>query len=119
MTESQKFILIALLAYMIDNHDIPSQISGEDLNWQVTGNNDDLDEANFSIAVSSMGTVYISNDGDGYTAKVGTDEVTVRGIMGSVRSANSFGLDQAYDFDVSTSHVSFKMDGYHQFDARR
>jgi hypothetical protein len=119
MTNTQKITLVAVVAYMIDNHDVPSQIRGEGLTWRISGNNEDLDESRFSIAVSELGTVYISTSGNSYTAKFGTDEITVTGTTNNVSSAQSYGLDQGYDFDVSTSHISFQMDGYHEFDVSR
>ncbi|MEA2056324.1 MAG: hypothetical protein U9O78_01225 [Patescibacteria group bacterium] len=115
MQKNQKYTLIALLAYILEQKDIPSRIIGKGCDWHVSGDNNDLDDSEFSISVNLLGTVYIKNSGRTLEAEVQNDRVKVVGTQGYISSASSYGLTEAYSFDISTRSVSFQADKYYQY----
>lgn len=116
MQNNQKYTLIALLAYILEENDIPSRISGEGCDWHVSGDNNDLDDPQFSISIGDLGDVDVHNSGSSIEAEVQNDRVRVVGSYGYISSASSYGLTNAMNFDISTRSVSFQADRYYQYD---
>lgn len=118
MIETEARAIITLLAFIIKRQDIPRQIIDKSTQdqYRFHGSNDDLDDVNFTVSSSQLGTINIQVSGNSYQAEVQSSRVhvTARGI--EVSQAEDEENGQRYNqFTISSSEVRFRGEENYQF----